>query len=33
VVETLWLIHRAEWELPRRARHVVDELHLRLAKD
>ncbi|WP_283248281.1 LysR family transcriptional regulator [Luteibacter aegosomatissinici] len=33
IVETLWLIHRAEWELPRRARHVVDELHVRLAKD
>ncbi|WP_283248844.1 LysR family transcriptional regulator [Luteibacter aegosomaticola] len=33
VVETLWLIHRAEWDLPRRARHVVDELHRRLAAD
>jgi transcriptional regulator, LysR family len=33
VVETLWLIHRAEWELPRRARHVVEELHRRLARD
>jgi DNA-binding transcriptional LysR family regulator len=33
VVETLWLIHRAEWELPRRARHVVEALHRRLAKD
>jgi DNA-binding transcriptional LysR family regulator len=33
VVETLWLIHRAEWDLPRRARHVVEELHRRLVKD
>ncbi|HEY4093811.1 MAG TPA: LysR family transcriptional regulator [Luteibacter sp.] len=33
VVETLWLIHRAEWALPRRARHVVDALHARLRKD
>ncbi|MGN6480745.1 LysR family transcriptional regulator [Luteibacter sp.] len=33
VVETLWLIHRAEWALPRRVRHLVDELHQRLVKD
>jgi DNA-binding transcriptional LysR family regulator len=27
VVDTLWLIHRAEWPLPARARRVADYLH------
>jgi DNA-binding transcriptional LysR family regulator len=31
VVDTLWLIHRAEWAMSARARYVVDELHRRLA--
>ncbi|WP_260924813.1 LysR family transcriptional regulator [Novosphingobium sp. 9] len=26
VVDTLWLLHRAEWPLPARARHVVEHL-------
>lgn len=33
VVDTLWLIHRAEWPLPARARHVVERLHAILGVD
>jgi DNA-binding transcriptional LysR family regulator len=32
VVDALWLIHRAEWALSRRAQYVIDELHRDLVK-
>lgn len=33
VVDTLWLIHRAEWPLPARARRVVDYLRAQMAEE
>lgn len=33
VVDTLWLIHRAEWPLPARARHVAERLQATLGAD
>ncbi|WPM83912.1 hypothetical protein QNH14_12260 [Apirhabdus apintestini] len=31
IVDTLWLVHRSEWPLSRRARRVIEELSRLLA--